>query len=128
MFNSKFTNYAGQNKTAQEVTALCSDIIASNSTDKNHQIIIRANINNARAWYTANGFMSIINNNTKYTINLVYASILAKGKNGFQLTNLTDGFEVQWEGYGDIPSHVTDVMPDYKTEVGYVCAIEIKNQ
>ena len=121
MFNSKFIQYAGKNKTAQDVKALLSTIISSNNTDKKHQVCIRLNISGTNIFYSPrpslagtkllNELYNDIEPNEKYRIEPLYTKELNSYGNALYDPILTSG------GSGLSSGQVS--------EIGYICVIEI---
>ena len=135
MFNSKFTIYAGKDKSVQDVKSLCMAVDASNASDKKHEITIRGYIykdnpidGRSVEFYTGNGFISKMHTDKKFTIEILYpykdgtfmrVVPVLRPTNGYNHSiNLSDG--------NDLKSFWGNRYPN--VELGYIAMIEILEQ
>ena len=113
LFNSNFTSYVGKDKNAQSVKALCNVIISSNASDANHQVKIKYKESTVED-KDASEIIGSVKSNKRYTINAVYA--------------YTDGTATKADMTSVTGASTITIPTTHKTEAGYVCYIEIKQQ
>ena len=122
IFNSKFLSYAGKNKTARDLRNLLSIVQASNASDPNHQILLRAYVDEAGTDIYTNGdsdgnylpsnFFGEVDNDKTYKIVMWYA-----------LDGLTLSNSIMQRDNGGFTKYFNN--KPIPSEKGYICVINI---